>query len=257
MLSGCLYESSPWVENEQERQDRRQGRARRRTGLHPTPLILSGFTVYLLLSQSPIQSFFHITNHSITYIYTTNNSSPLQVMHGESIRVSNSMFSGSFFFKGISTNSCLNTKSCPWSRTPGSLSHTTDHSTLQSWRDWEAGLLGQHLGCCHCGLPLSQWASTRESNSGHCLWLLCCVGWAGVLWKECWAWSWSLLRCEHFLLSPCVRRDALTAKSQQQQWHNRLGRGNHKEWSSDVVCAHLDVGGLQDKGCLLFTFKWL
>ena len=115
----------------------------------------------------------------------------------------------------------------------------------------------QHLGCCLCGLPLSQWASTRESNSGHCLWLLCCVGWAGVLWKECWAWSWSLLRCEHFLLSPCVRRDALTAKSQQQQWHNRLGRGNHKEWSSDVVCAHLDVGGLQDKGCLLFTFKWL
>lgn len=51
------------------------------------------------------------------------------------------------------------------------LSHTTEHSTLQSWRDWEAGLLGHHLG-----FLLSHWASTRKSNSGHCLWLLCCVG---------------------------------------------------------------------------------
>lgn len=44
------------------------------------------------------------------------------------------------------------------------LSHTTEHSTLQSWRDWEAGLLGHHLG-----FLLSHWASTQKSNSGHCL----------------------------------------------------------------------------------------
>lgn len=42
------------------------------------------YTVYLLLSQSPIQSFFHTTNQSIIYIYTTNNSAPLQVTHRES-----------------------------------------------------------------------------------------------------------------------------------------------------------------------------
>lgn len=146
-------------------------------------------------------------------------------MHREKpSRVSNSMFTGSFFFKGISTNFCLSTKCCPWSGSPW-ISLTQLNTQLCKAGETDFGKLA-------FGPPswllASHWASTRKSNSGHCLWLLC-VGWAEVLWKECWNLELDLLLgCEHCILPP-VSGEMFTAKSWQQQWHNRTGRGSHTE----------------------------
>lgn len=51
------------------------------------------------------------------------------------------MFTGSFSFKGISTNSCLSTKCCPWSGSPGSLSHnwTLNSAKLERLGSWPFG----------------------------------------------------------------------------------------------------------------------
>ena len=146
-------------------------------------------------SESPIQSFLHKTNQSIICIHITNNSAPLQGMHRESHQLHAHWF---LLFQRKSARIPVSTQNPPLEAGDLGLSLTTEHSTLQSWRDWEAGLLGHRLG-----FLLSHRASAWKSNSGHCLWLLCCVEWAEVLRREGWVWSWSLLSWEHCIRSPC------------------------------------------------------
>lgn len=222
-LPGCLYESPPWAEKQQDRQTGgREKPEEQGCTQHPSSFLdlhslsaAESVTYSILLSHKKPVNNVHSHNKQLC---------SLQVMHKESHQEILTQCSLVPSLSKESAQILVSAQNAALEAGALDLSHTTEHSTLQSWRDWEAGLLGHHLG-----FLLSHWASTQKSNSGHCLWLLCCVGWAEVLWKECWAWTWSLLGCEHCILPPCVRRDALTAKSWQQQWHSRLGRGSHTE----------------------------
>lgn len=130
------------------------------------------------------------------------------------------MFTGSFSFKGISTNS-VSAQNAALKPSPD-LSHNWTLNSAKLER-----LTGKAFGppSWLLALPIGP---PLKSNSGHCLWLLCCVGWELRFCGRNAELELDLyLGCEHWYPASCVRRDALTAKSWQQQWQQTRERKSH------------------------------
>lgn len=74
--AACMSLHRELRRNRTDRQEAGKSQKNRVAPNTPHPFWI--YTVYLPLSQSPIQSFFHTKNQSIMYIHTTNNSAPFK-----------------------------------------------------------------------------------------------------------------------------------------------------------------------------------
>lgn len=136
------------------------------------------YTVYLPLSQSPIQSFFH-TKKPVNNVHSHNKQlCSLQVMHRESHQEFLTQCSLVPSLSKESAQILVSAQNAALEAGALDLSHTTEHSTLQSWRDW--------LGSWPFGPPSWLLASPLGLHSEEQQWalpvaaVLCRVSWGFV-----------------------------------------------------------------------------